>query len=790
MAYCHRAKSFDESCEGILSRTRGALFLGVPNSLGSSTSWFGECIGKIHRSGYGVDQSASISLANKFSVEFGEMFRTDSETFRELSQSRGWSTFTFYESKETMTRYGPILITGLSEHSSDENIGVLPGDHYTMCRFQTPDDVGFLAVSRRLKLISSGEKDESLHPKPEDLKRGKSVISNILNASQNYSKCLDLFLKELRDNLGSQNFLPAGPEQSAVWINDDDTFQQWARGDVRVLKICGAPGTGKTYLVKHVVSQLTAKHSFKGGQRGDRDVLAHFVDWKPTDRHAPTIVLRSFLFQLLELHPELFKQIYNRIHYPINIYEDLDMLLFDLLSNSRLKGLDIVIHGVDNMDRNSRDLVGGTLSRFISAETRMPDTKVLLTCRKENVFSDEIEAQHHPTVLGLEQVALEGKRDSEVKAYINSCVVTLRNNHKLPNTLAEMIRADLMARTVAQREGANLQSKVSPANISTEPKTRLNNFLWISLVVDLVSSEQWPSKVRNLLKSAEFELVDLFSVYERIIARVPPNYDIVRILRFLQSARRPISLEELAFAIAIRSDHETAVAVEEDRYLSLRGILETFASALIIFQDDSVSLIHPSLSEYLEKLGEDAISRGHNEFAEACLWSLLLGTKKHHAERLLLTDNRLSRHLSPLSFSATPFLRYASLFWFEHVRMALCVNNVGPLLALTVDFLTSDRWESWLTFFRQSTGRDQLPTDRSPIHTFAALNLLNRLEILEKLETGICDRDASKWTPLHYAAANSASESVDFILSQGDLSDTADPELLHLAVAKVAIPLF
>jgi hypothetical protein len=111
MTYCHRAKGFDESCEEILSRTRGAPFLGVPNPLGSSTSWFGEYIGKIHRSGYGVDQSTSIDLANKFSVEFGEMFRTDFEIFQVLSQSQGWSTFTFYESKETMTRYGPILVS-------------------------------------------------------------------------------------------------------------------------------------------------------------------------------------------------------------------------------------------------------------------------------------------------------------------------------------------------------------------------------------------------------------------------------------------------------------------------------------------------------------------------------------------------------------------------------------------------------------------------------------------------------------------------------------------------------
>jgi hypothetical protein len=111
MTYCHRAHSFDESCEGILSRTKGALFFGVPSPTGKSTSWFGEYLNKILGSEYGIDQSASIGLANKFSGEFGELFRTDSEVFRGLSRSRGWSTFTFYESKAAVTRSGPVFVS-------------------------------------------------------------------------------------------------------------------------------------------------------------------------------------------------------------------------------------------------------------------------------------------------------------------------------------------------------------------------------------------------------------------------------------------------------------------------------------------------------------------------------------------------------------------------------------------------------------------------------------------------------------------------------------------------------
>ena len=110
MAYCHRAQSFDESCEGILARTKGALFFGVPSPIGSSTSWFGEYLNKILGSEYGINQSTSIGLANKFSGEFEELFRADSEVFRNLSRSRGWSTFSFYESKPAVTRSGHVFV--------------------------------------------------------------------------------------------------------------------------------------------------------------------------------------------------------------------------------------------------------------------------------------------------------------------------------------------------------------------------------------------------------------------------------------------------------------------------------------------------------------------------------------------------------------------------------------------------------------------------------------------------------------------------------------------------------
>ncbi len=114
MAYCHRAQSFDESCERILSKTRGALFFGVPAPTGTSTSWIGEYLNKVLGSEHGIDQSVPIGLATKFSAEFGELCQSDAEVFRDLSRSHGWSIFTLYESKRTVTRSGLVFVSILS----------------------------------------------------------------------------------------------------------------------------------------------------------------------------------------------------------------------------------------------------------------------------------------------------------------------------------------------------------------------------------------------------------------------------------------------------------------------------------------------------------------------------------------------------------------------------------------------------------------------------------------------------------------------------------------------------
>lgn len=583
--------------------------------------------------------------------------------------------------------------------------------------------------------------------------------------------------------------MPLGHGQTATWLNKNDKFQSWIRGDTKRLTICGPAGIGKTHLVSNIVSQLKPKIGLQNRMQ-EREALVHVVDWKDKDRLDPTSVLLSFLFQLLKSNADLFKQIYNRMHDPPVIYEDLEHLLVDLLSNSRLKHLELIVHGIDNMDQSSRDQVGNTLSRLVSAKRGMPNAKVLLTCRSCGIFSDEVEASFSNLDLGpserfrlsLEEVARTGESSVEFTAYVKQCITAMPNSHKLPTELRDLIEERLLRKTVGVQEIQGIWKYNA-----LQPNSLRNNFLWISLVADLIGSEQSPSNVKKVLKVATDQLNDLDLVYTQLIERTPPDVEIVQILTFIKCARRPMSLQELTFAIAIHSQHHSAQEVVEDQFFSLDTILESYASALVLFQNDTVSLVHSSLSDYLERHSPDSMDFSHQELAKACMWSLFLGARTQGVQ---LSPN--AQEETFFNTSTHPFMRYASEFWFEHVRLALPYDFDGLVFNLTMRFVNSDSWTRWKFWYCKLRGKGTYPSNASPVHIFAALGLLGHAKAVKSLWSDINQKDESGKSVIYYAAANNAQGTIDFILDKcGNalLLDATDQELLYLAVTKTNLRL-
>jgi ankyrin repeat protein len=586
--------------------------------------------------------------------------------------------------------------------------------------------------------------------------------------------------------------VPLEPDQSPAWLARNENFNSWIRGYTRRLTICGSAGSGKTHLVRHIVSHLKPNNGFQS-QREDREVLVHFVDWKDKDRLAPTFVLRSFLLQLLNSNPGLFKQVYTRMHDPPFIYEDLEQLLVDLLSNSRIHELTLVVHGIDNMDEPSRDQIGGTLVRLLSAKKGMPNAKVLLSCRASGVFSEQVEelfshlgfGKSEMSELSLDAVALAGQSSEEFEKHVQRCITAMPNSHKLSSELRNLIEECLITKTMS----AGRVQRAEESNVA--PKSLLNNFLWISLVAELIGSEQSPSKIRELLGKATQELNDLESVYTQLIERTPSHVEITRILRFIQRARRPLTIEELAFAIAIRAHHASAQKVVDQQFFSLDAILEQYASALVLFQNDTVSLRHPSMSDHLGKHLSLSTTDTHAELAKACLWSLFLGAG-NHAGSAPITIEGVPPDKALFDVFTHPLMRYASECWFEHVRLALPNDSDQFVLHLTIKFVISDVGRRWKDWYCKVGGKEDYPSEASPVHVFAALNLLSNPETFRFFYTDLGKQDDSGKSVIYYAAANNAHATIDMILDQhgkDQLFDTTGQDMLYLAVTKTNLRL-
>lgn len=78
-------------------------------------------------------------------------------------------------------------ITALDNIHQSEHVHLLPGDHYTMCKFQTTADVGFSIVCRHLKRTFSSELIPEFDPGMHEVRKAEGKLSDILESSQTYN---------------------------------------------------------------------------------------------------------------------------------------------------------------------------------------------------------------------------------------------------------------------------------------------------------------------------------------------------------------------------------------------------------------------------------------------------------------------------------------------------------------------------------------------------------------------------------------------------------------------------
>jgi len=272
-------------------------------------------------------------------------------------------------------------------------------------------------------------------------------------------------------------------------------------------------------------------------------------------------------------------------------------------------------------------------------------------------------------------------------------VITSRPHLRIESQLTDIIRIPLVAE--------NLQSDITAyveAEVYKQPQFsgRLGNevrqalidgangmFLWVSLVLeDLKKSTN--TTPRGIRKALETLPPDLPGVYISILRNIRNEDQIAAqtILRWVVWAIRPLTLQELTIAIAIRQEHTSMSSIKDDMHTDLRQVLRLlFGPLLRIEADNSVHLIHQSAKEFLSNMSAECNLPGrllpaiclssvesNLHIAVSCLTYLSFDECENGpAAADYMWEANAQRDIA-LRKQNIPFLLYAAAYWHEHTK--------------------------------------------------------------------------------------------------------------------------
>ena len=252
------------------------------------------------------------------------------------------------------------------------------------------------------------------------------------------------------------------------------------------------------------------------------------------------------------------------------------------------------------------------------------------------------------------------------------------------------------------------------------------------------------------------------AILERIIGQEGDKGKLgMEVLMWISRSERPLTPEELRFALAIKGD---STELDPENTPTIEELLSCSLGLAIVDEGGSrVRLIHLTLEQYLGKHPE-LFGSSHAKMAEVCLTYLNFQTVRD------LPPN-LWEHLRMI-----PFLDYASCYWGTHAGKELTERTKSLALQFLDQYdhhvsakILQVNQKSW-TYYDGG----HAPSRFTGLHAIACFGIAEIAMTLFKL--GSCDvngKDSLGYTPLMWAARNNNRGVCEALLELGD----ADPNI-------------
>ncbi|KAI9764110.1 MAG: hypothetical protein M1840_008670 [Geoglossum simile] len=605
------------------------------------------------------------------------------------------------------------------------------------------------AVERYLRVVAEDVRD--IHT---TLSESKKRLAEIEDSSREWHQQFqelklsydqDMIIRWLQYTDPSTNHNAACEKREPLtgnWLLQSDNFAKWKRESKQFLWLHGIPGCGKTILSSTVVEHIKATCK--------RDChcqyIFYYFDFNDSKKQEVASLLRSILAQLASRDLKTLNEVESlyRQNDRGKQQPDKKSLLSVLLSVLQSPPRTYLI--IDALDECSQR---GEMLKVLSNiyQRCSKEVNILVTSRKE--YDIELVLDDLATsIIGIQQTAV----DSDIRIHVKNCLAEDVKLKKWPPVVKKEVEDALV-------RGAH------------------GMFRWVvcqlTVLRDCLKLPALRQKLQELPETLD-------ETYNRILLNIPESchYEVHAILQWLTYSKRPMSLAEVAEAIAIDRDNQTFDI--GNRMLNIYSILG-ICSSLVALSDrkstqqnsqteetTELRLAHYSVKEYLvsRRVQDGRAKRfavketeAHEYMGEACLIYLLYFNKPDS----LYTGAWLDY----------PFLQYAAESWYGH-RQAI-PDPPSKIMDPTMALFDIDGGSQFLNWYRLHDAGHPWPTinlertvETATVPLYYA-SLLGILEAVQKALAAGTDANATfnSETVLQAASRGGHSEVVEMLLNAG-----------------------
>ena len=503
------------------------------------------------------------------------------------------------------------------------------------------------------------------------------------------------------------------------WFVAHKFFRQWRESkSSSMLWVSADPGCGKSVLAKHLVdSELPTTKS--------RTTCYFFFKDDFDDQRSAKSALCCILHQLFEQREILLS---NKIVKRFEAYGErltgsfgeLWDVLVKVSQDENAGEIVCILDAFDECEDQGRSELTQALCKFYGTRNNF-NLKFLLTSRAYGKIRRGFQPLNIP---GPPVIHLSGESEAEM--------------FKIAGEIDVFIKARV------RRIQEDLRLKPDEEQLLLRELLRIPNrtYLWVHLTLDLVQSDIDIDKT-GIHKATSYLPRTVDEAYERILAKSCNFEEGKKLLHIIVAAARPLTLAEMALALALRKSHRSYEDLDLKLEERFREYVRDLCGLFVTIIGSKIYLLHQTAKEFLVQDVPTHTRKGYNNqlkwksslcpreshriLWQICIWHLLFTEfETHPLDENGILSQYLHNHV---------FLDYSAKNWAAHFRMLGIEDDAVIKSLLGICDANSRRCLTWFRIYWAST-HTGFPRDFTTLMIASYFGLGRVVRLLLKIDGG------------------------------------------------------